>query len=540
MTTESERYDAIVIGSGIGGLTCASLLAQLRGLRVLVLERHWRLGGFTHSFSRPNAGPWPVGLHYVGQMGDGDPVRAVMDLVTGHRLGWSPMPDPFERFHFPTFTAEQSSDPGVHLASLTERWPREADAVVRYFSAVDEAYEYFASRILPRRSASERPRTSGSQRSFGLAHLTTREALDAAGVQSPELRAVLTAQWGNYGLPPGRSSFVAHAIVTRHFRNGGWFPSDGSAGLADGARAEIEAAGGACRTAHEVERVLVERDRAIGVRVRRRHAWKGEHRDYLAPLVISDAGASTTFRALLPPDSPGAAEALRALSPLDEGSSAVQLFVALRDSPASLGARGENHWMFAGCDHDVLFERRNGLADGIVATAYLSFPSLKAEATPHHHTAELVAPLDYAPLAPWKDGVWRRRGREYETVKERISSALLAFADRHLPGLLPLTESTELGTPLTVERFTGHRGGAIYGLAPVPQRFAMQCLDVATPIRGLLLTGSDVAAAGIVGALMGGVATAGYVLGPGGMARVLAAARGRAAFATRHVAVVAN
>ena len=64
---DDERYDAIVIGSGMGGLTCASLLAQLRGLRVLVLERHWRLGGFTHWFRRPNVGRFDVGLHYVGR-----------------------------------------------------------------------------------------------------------------------------------------------------------------------------------------------------------------------------------------------------------------------------------------------------------------------------------------------------------------------------------------------------------------------------------------------------------------------------------------
>jgi all-trans-retinol 13,14-reductase len=62
-------YDAIVIGSGMGGLAFASIMAKLRKWRVLVLERHFKIGGFTHTFSRPGGWSWDVGLHYVGGNG---------------------------------------------------------------------------------------------------------------------------------------------------------------------------------------------------------------------------------------------------------------------------------------------------------------------------------------------------------------------------------------------------------------------------------------------------------------------------------------
>src|ERR1022692_110369 len=64
-------YDAIVIGSGMGGLAFASIMAKLRKWRVLVLERHFKIGGFTHTFTRPGGWSWDVGLHYVGEMGEG-------------------------------------------------------------------------------------------------------------------------------------------------------------------------------------------------------------------------------------------------------------------------------------------------------------------------------------------------------------------------------------------------------------------------------------------------------------------------------------
>ncbi len=86
----TQNYDTIVIGSGMGGLTVASLLAQIAGQRVLLLERHFKAGGFTHSFKRDHY-EWDVGLHYVGEMQPGRLNRRIMDLVTGHKVDWHPL-----------------------------------------------------------------------------------------------------------------------------------------------------------------------------------------------------------------------------------------------------------------------------------------------------------------------------------------------------------------------------------------------------------------------------------------------------------------
>ena len=524
MTTERERFDAIVIGSGIGGLTCASLLAQLRGMRVLVLERHWRLGGFTHEFRRPGRGPWPVGVHYVGQMREGDELRAVMDLVTGGRVSWSAIASPLERFHFPGFTFEQPTGRQSYIEKLARNWPAEADAISRWFALIDEGYRHFARRVVAERSEAERGPGARQRPCAGIARLTTSEALDSAGICDLELRAVLSAQWGNYGLPPGASAFIGHAVVVRHFLEGGWFPREGATMIAEGARAVIEAAGGRCLVSTPVGAVIRRAGKAVGVRAAR--APEGEAPEWFAPLVISDAGALTTFGSLLPPDAPGAKGALEQIAQLRMRSSAVQLFLALDGSPARLGVAGGNHWMFTGIDHDRTYQRRNQLFDGVASTGYLSFPSLKVAGAPYH-TAEIVAPLDAEVLERWRAGSWLRRGDEYERVKKVISDALVEFADSHVPGLSAMVTHAELATPLSVESLMGHAAGAIYGLPHEPPRYSMSCLRVATDVPGLLLTGSDVATSGICGAMMGGVATVGHVLGAGGIPRVMAVARRR-------------
>ena len=71
----ADNWDAIVIGSGIGGLGAAALLAKHAGKRVLVLERHYVAGGFTHAFHRPGY-DWDVGVHYIGQVQNSDSPRA--------------------------------------------------------------------------------------------------------------------------------------------------------------------------------------------------------------------------------------------------------------------------------------------------------------------------------------------------------------------------------------------------------------------------------------------------------------------------------
>ncbi|MEM8605036.1 MAG: NAD(P)-binding protein, partial [Cyanobacteria bacterium P01_H01_bin.121] len=92
-----NTYDLILIGSGMGALTVASLMAQLRHQRVLILERHFKVGGFTHSFKRRGF-QWDSGVHYIGDLHDGSRVRQLFDLVTQQHVRWHKMPEPLEKF----------------------------------------------------------------------------------------------------------------------------------------------------------------------------------------------------------------------------------------------------------------------------------------------------------------------------------------------------------------------------------------------------------------------------------------------------------
>ncbi len=502
----ARDFDAVVVGSGMGGLSAAALLTRLHGLRVLVLERHWRAGGFTHTFRRPGGWRWDVGVHYVGADAERPgTLRDVLQVTTGGALSWSRMPDPFERLVFPGFEFEIRSGRERFAEDLARTFPAEAGAIRRYLRDIHGAAG--ATVLLGMRGTAPAPVVAVARalmaRRWRLARRTTRSVIESR-FRDERLKAVLGARWGDHGLPPSRSAFLAHAVITEHYIDGGFYPVGSAARIAEGAQRVIQAAGGAVRVRAEVQRILVERGRAAGVRLA-----SGE--EIRAPVVISDAGARATFLRLLPPEVP--IPFREALARVQPGTAHVSLYLGLSASPERLGVRGENFWIHDTLDQEALWARRGGVPGGDVPHVYLSFPSLK-DPEARAHTAEIVTVVDEADFARWAGTTWQRRGAEYQALKDRIGDALLAAVERRLPGFRSLVSYRELSTPLTTVGFTGHAGGEIYGIPCTPGRLDMPFLQARTPVKGLFLAGADALMLGIGGTAMSGLMAAAAVAGP--------------------------
>jgi phytoene dehydrogenase-like protein len=508
--TSQSGYDAIVIGSGMGGLAFASIMAKLRKWRVLVLERHFKIGGFTHTFTRPGGWSWDVGLHYVGEMGDGMMGRRLFDFITDSGVKWNPMPDVYDVFVYPTLEVAACKGEANFRRALIDAFPGERSNIEQYFRDLKSAIGWMSRRFM----ATVAP-APVSWLARAVNRFTPDPSQQITGqyverrFRDPRLRAVLTSQWADYGVPPGQSAFAIHAVIASHYLNGAWYPAGGAGEIAKATGTVIRAAGGELLPNHEVSRILLEDGRAVGVEVDVRKGKQGTHTEIRAPVVVSDAGAWNTFARMVPPSALPFRDQLE--SP-PEGFEVVELFVGLGRDPREMGFKGGNHWFFESFDHDEIYAHRDDLLDGRASMAYLSFPSLKDPGA-ERHTAEIIAPLSYRSLEPYREGLWRRRGADYESAKHRMTQALLNLVERYHPGFGDLVEYSELGTPLTFEHFTAAPSGAIYGYPGTPERYRNRWLGPRTPIRNLYLTGSDVALPGIMGAMMGGVVTASCLLG---------------------------
>jgi len=511
--TFEENYDVVVIGSGIGGLTAAALLAKHDGQRVLVLERHYTVGGFTHVFRRPGF-EWDVGLHYIGQVRNPNAdVRILYEHLTEGRLHWSPMPEVYDR----VFLGARQYNFPTSLASFRERmkgyFPRETRAIERYLELVCRSAHwsrlYFAERALPPLLAAP----LGPLLRFPFLRHARRTTADVLGelTQNRELMGVLTAQWGDYGLPPAQSSFGMHAIVAQHYFDGGSYPIGGASRLAAAIVPVIERAGGRVVSSAEVAHILVgSHNRVTGVRM-------ADGREFHSPCVISDAGASNTLRHLLPPGLRELTDMLGQIDTIPPSLAHLCLYLGLDQSAEQLRLSGTNLWIYPDENHDANVARFLANHAAPFPVVYISFPSAKdpsfAKRHPGRATIEVITFAPYDWFQHWEGTRWKKRGPAYEALKQTLTDRLLRVVYRHLPAVHGRVVHAELSTPLSTRHFTNHQHGEIYGLAHTPHRFELRSLGPRTPLGGLFLTGQDACVCGVTGALLGGYLAASAVLG---------------------------
>ncbi|WP_329557326.1 phytoene desaturase family protein [Streptomyces sp. NBC_00696] len=505
-------WDAIVIGSGIGGLTTAGLLARA-GQRVLVLERHSTAGGATQTFRRAGY-EWDAGLHYMGEVHrPNSGLRRIFDHITGGNLQWAPMPDVYNRIVVGDREYEFPSGAERFKERMTRYFPDDAEAISRYvelvFSANRTAKNFFAQRSLPQPAADELYDVMCAPfRAF-----SDRTATDVVSelTDNEELKTVLCGHYGDYSLTPGRASFGIHAMLIRHYIDGANYPVGGSGRLAETISEVIRDAGGEVLIAAEVASVLLDDEgRSGGVTM-------ADGRVFHAPVVISDAGALNTLTRLLPAEAKrddGLVQACRAIGP---SLTWVVLNIGLKEPADQLGLQASNIWAHQGPGIDAQFAAYEADPQHRPMPSYfLTAPSTKDplwdDRYPGRSTIDIAGVTTWSLFEPFADSAWMRRGPEYEQLKQRLSQELLDQVLRFYPKAEGKIDHMELATPLSFNHFLGRTHGDFMSLAHTPERFAQRGLSAHTTVPGLFLSGQDVAAAGVSGAVTGGLVAASAVL----------------------------
>ncbi len=503
----AKFYDAIIIGSGMGGMSAGAALAKY-GRRVLVLEQHYVAGGFTHTFSRKGY-TWDVGVHCLGEMEPGRVPGRLISWLSNGKIEMNQLGRITEIFYFPdNLRFDLPASAKQYQANLENAFPAEKVAIQKYMDCIREAAKaarpHFALRMMPTWAEAMAAATfyRHGRKWWG------RTVAEVLAELSPNvrLRAVLAGQWGYYGCPPSRASFAVHAVTIRHFWNGGFYPVGGSGVFAEHFLGAVKAAGGEIRTRAPVQEVLVEGGKAVGVKMA-----NGD--EIRAPIVISAAGARATVERLLP-EAEKAAPWASSISRLSQSPPHLCMNFGFEGDIVAAGATAANQWYFESWDMEW---KEWNLQDpnSIAPVLYVSFPSLK---DPHHdagpsqkHTGEVVTFVPWSLFEKWKHTRRGFRDKEYMEFKKGIEARMVAQMRRHMPKLMDLLKYQELSTPLSTAHFTRSVQGAIYGLEPTPSRFACRALRPRTPVKGLYLAGGDVGTLGVVGALMGGIMAAGSI-----------------------------
>ena len=480
----SDDYDVVVIGSGLGGLSCAAAFAR-QGFRPLVIEQHDKPGGFATAFPRPGGFVFDVSLHST-TVGERDGVR---NLIAGFpeitEVEFLPHPNLFRAIYPEHDIRVAQRDPVAYVAQLTALFPGEREGIAGLFADMGG----LASEV--GRLSSAGGRVDMSRFAVDYPHLvrfngkTWGEMVDAR-VRDPRLKAIVSGQWGYYGLPPSRLSCFYYAIPFMGYLSaGGFYPRGRSQSISTALARYIQGHGGTVLLNARVDRILVRDGAATGVTT-------ADGRTFAGRAVVSNADPFATFQRMLP-DQSALAEYEAAWQRYSVSLSSFQVFLGLKeDLVGRLGLTDSEVFISPGYDPDG--EYAHALAGeveqgGVGVSLYDAI--YRGYSPPGKNTVNLLTLQGYGPWERFEADYFAGRKAEYNRAKRRMADALIRQAERTLlPGLSRAIEVIEIGTPLTNVRYTGHRRGAIYGWDQTVNNSGSTRIGHATPIRNLYLAGA--------------------------------------------------
>ncbi|MBP6335396.1 MAG: NAD(P)/FAD-dependent oxidoreductase [Bacteroidia bacterium] len=502
-----EQYDSIIIGSGAGGLSTAICLARA-GQKVLVLEQHYVPGGWCHSFHKKGQRFSP-GLHYIGLADTGQSTSELYeglgvanDLVffrmnkKAYEHCWIDK----ERFDLPAGFDEL-------YESLVIKFPRESKRLKKYLSLVRRVSEQI--QLIPKMDGfwdnitiPFRTRHMGKYGLFSL-----KRVLDWH-IKDPMLKAVLSIQCGDHGLPPSRASFPVHCAVMEHYFEGAYYPMGGGAGLVKAMTNAIKRHHGEVRVKQKVNKILIKNQEAIGVEL-------DSGTQIFAKRVISNADPSTTYLKLVGAEHLST-RTLKKLSKTKYSVTSLILFLTVDMDVRKAGMDTGNIWQLNGRDVDTIYREmvaKDVLAGDEFPGLFISCTTLKDPASfnGRYHSIEAVTFIDYESFSEFNNSE-DYHGENYARYKEIIIEKFLNNLEKVLPGIKNKIVQVELGTPKTNQFYINSTNGSVYGTEKTFGQIGPFAYSNKSEIKNLYLCGASTMAHGVSGAGYSGVNTAAKIL----------------------------
>ena len=477
-------YDAVIIGAGLGGLSCGAAFAR-QGFRTIVIEKHLKPGGYATTFERPGGFVFDASLHSTTISAR----NGVLDLIPGFPeikgVTFVPHRTLYRAIYPDHDIRVPDRNPAAYIADLAAKFPDEKAGIEALFADMEgltadvSRIQSTAGRIDPARFAQDYPFLAGS---FG----KTWGAMVDARLKAPKLKAVVSALWGYYGLPPSRVSPLYYVTATMgYLQNGGFYPIGRSQKISDAFADFIESHGGRVLLRTRVERILVKDGVACGVRT-------ADGREFTARAVVSNANAPDTLGKMID-DRDLVKSSLARMEKLQVGLSTFQVFLGLKkDLVRELGLKDTEVFYNTGYDIEADYAaavRGDFTNPGFGATFY---DNLYGGYSPEgKNTLSIMTLQGFDHWDKYEEDYLAGRKDAYRAEKLRMADVLIDQAERVLlPGLRKAIEVRDASTPLTNFRYTANPRGAIYGWDQTLDNSGQVRFPQRTPVKNLYLAGA--------------------------------------------------
>lgn len=499
---EDGVYDAIVVGAGLGGLTCAGYLAK-NGFKVLLLEQYEVPGGYATSFLRgSDKGDFlcEVSLH-SSVLASGDTKALLEDLGIWNKLELLDHPHAWSS-RFPGLSVDIPAKCGLKgfERQMADMFPAERQGLTAYFAMWQKVMDECAA-LEKGLSASDEARFPQLFPTlWDIKDKTVGQLLDKH-IHDPRLKALLGQSCSYYGLPPSRLSAFYYLDPTGDYiENGGSYIKGTSQSLSNALAGVITDAGGEVRYGARVESIVLANGKATGVKT-------ADGREFRAKAVVCNASAPQVFNKLLPQGSV-AKEYADKLDTYTLSPGSVIVWLGLDRDITKQFPHPEVSY-YASVDLDANFKEAMQAHFDKSGFSLMVYDNLQQGFSPEGCSSLSI-------VASCSQDVWKDMEADYlagnspayTKKKQELTDLLIAQAEKlAIPGLSSMIIMSESSTPLTNYRFTLNPGGALYGYNQSVDNSFMTRLPNKTKVPGVYLASAwGSPGGGYGGVLLGGKA----------------------------------
>jgi len=490
----NSKYNILIIGSGLGGLTCGSILSK-EGYKVCVLEQNPQIGGCLQNFRR-NGHVFDTGMHYVGGFEQGQSLQKIYSyLGIYHKLKLQALhSEHFDLIHIGSDNMKYPLGLGYEkfVKNLSELFPEEKADIEKYAEAVQTICKSFHLYSLETDDGKNHMLGEYSTTSVG-------EFID--GITSNEkLRTILGGNNMLYAGERYETPVFVHALISNMFITGAKYFVDGSQQLANEMANLIRSSGGEIITKSKVVHIDAA-DKIV------KWVKTADGKIYEADTFISAIHPAVTLDMI--EDDQIQKSYRKRIKSIKNTTSSFTLFVKFKKEKFKY----LNYNYYYGIDYDSIWEMSSYDFEKEWPKGFMMLTPPHSDSPEFAKTAIVNSLMNFDEVKQWESTEVGKRGEEYEQFKQKCISRLMNRIDECMPGFSENVECVFGATPLTIRDYTGSKDGTLYGTRKSIHELMMSHISPRTKLNNLLLTGQNLNMHGILGVPLTAVQTCGELIG---------------------------